>query len=104
MAGLAGAIYATGTGFVAPDLIAILLSTEVIVWVAVGGSGTLVGPVIGTIVVWQLQDRVSSISYAAWPIAIGAFFILLVLVFPDGLPAYIVRLANRARGGRRGRP
>jgi ABC-type branched-subunit amino acid transport system permease subunit len=102
MAGLAGAIYATGTGFVAPDLIAILLSTEVIVWVAVGGSGTLVGPVIGTIVVWQLQERISSINYAVWPIAIGTFFILLVLVFPDGLPAYIVRLARRLRGGKGG--
>jgi len=98
IAGLAGAVYATGSGFVAPDLIAILLSTEVIVWVAVGGSGTLIGPVIGTIVVWQLQDRISSINYAAWPVAIGLFFILLVLVFPDGLPAYVVRLAQKLRG------
>jgi len=103
MAGLAGAIYATGTGFVAPDLIALLLSTEVIVWVAVGGSGTLVGPVIGTILVWQLQERISSISYAAWPIAIGTFFILLVLVFPDGIPAYLVRLARRLRAGKGGK-
>jgi branched-chain amino acid transport system permease protein len=89
MAGLAGAVYATCTGFVAPDQIALLLSTEVIIWVAVGGSGTLTGAVIGTFIVWQLQQKVSSISIAAWPIVIGTFFILLVLVFPKGIPAFV---------------
>jgi len=101
MAGLAGAIYATGTGFVAPDLIALLLSTEVIIWVAVGGSGTLTGAVIGTFVVWQLQQKISSVSIAAWPIFIGSFFILLVLVFPKGLPAFFMeklRLLGKREG------
>jgi ABC-type branched-subunit amino acid transport system permease subunit len=90
IAGLAGAIYATCTGFVAPDMIALLLSTEVIIWVAVGGSGTLTGAVIGTFIVWQLQQKISSYSVAAWPIFIGSFFILLVLLFPRGLPAFFM--------------
>ncbi|MFK0334760.1 branched-chain amino acid ABC transporter permease [Rhizobium sp. NPDC090275] len=94
LAGLAGAIYATGTGFVAPDLIALLLSTEVIIWVAVGGSGTLTGAVIGTFIVWELQQKISSFSVAAWPIFIGSFFILLVLVFPKGIPALIMEKAR----------
>lgn len=104
MAALAGAIYATGTGFVAPDMIALLLSTEVIIWVAVGGSGSLVGAVVGTVVVWHLQQKVSSISVAAWPIVIGSFFILLVLVFPRGLPDFVLTQARRwqARKGGRG--
>ncbi len=89
MASFAGAIYASGTGFVAPDLIALALSTEVIIWVAVGGSGTLTGAVIGTFIVWQLQQKVSSFSAEAWPLFIGTFFILLVLVFPKGLPVFI---------------
>jgi ABC-type branched-subunit amino acid transport system permease subunit len=93
MAGLAGALYAASTGVVAPDMIALLLSTEVIIWVAVGGSGTLTGAVIGTLIVWQLQQKISSWSIAAWPIVIGAFFILLVLVFPKGLPNFIMGLA-----------
>ena len=97
LAGLAGAIYATGTGFVAPDLIALLLSTEVIIWVAVGGSGTLTGAVVGTFIVWQLQQKISSLSVSAWPIFIGCFFILLVLVFPKGLPALIMDKLARAR-------
>lgn len=90
MASLAGAIYATGTGFVAPDLIALSLSTEVIIWVAVGGSGTLTGAIVGTFIVWQLQQKISSYSTEAWPLFIGTFFILLVLVFPKGLPAFIM--------------
>ena len=90
VAGLAGALYAAGTGFVAPDMIALLLSTEVIIWVTLGGTGSLIGPVIGTMVVWKLQQEVSSINASAWPIAIGTFFILLALVFPNGLPAYAV--------------
>ncbi|MCB1510945.1 MAG: branched-chain amino acid ABC transporter permease [Hyphomicrobiaceae bacterium] len=100
MAAIAGGLYATGTGFVAPDMIALLLSTEVIIWVAVGGSGTLVGAVIGTFVVWWLQQKISSISFAAWPIAIGTFFILLVLVFPQGPAAFIAEKLRRLREGR----
>lgn len=91
MASVAGALYATGTGFVAPDMIALLLSTEVIIWVAVGGSGSLIGAVIGTALVWWLQQKISSISFAAWPIAIGTFFILLVLVFPQGPAAFVMK-------------
>jgi ABC-type branched-subunit amino acid transport system permease subunit len=102
MAALAGAIYATGTGFVAPDMIALLLSTEVIIWVAVGGSGSLIGAVIGTVVVWHLQQKISSISIAAWPIAIGSFFILLVLVFPKGLPDFVLSLWRRFKPGKGG--
>ena len=104
LAALAGALYATGTGFVAPDFIALLLSTEVIIWVAVGGSGTLIGPIIGTMIVWKLQQEISSVSSTAWPIAIGTFFILLVLVFPRGLPAYVVekyRFFRSAKGARK---
>ncbi len=103
MAGLAGALYATGTGFVAPDMIALLLSTEVIIWVAVGGSGSLIGAVIGTVVVWHLQQKVSSISIAAWPIAIGSFFILLVLVFPKGLPDFVLSKVRQIKSGTGGR-
>lgn len=85
LAGLAGAVYATGTGFVAPDMIGLMLSTEVIMWVAVGGRGTLVGPFVGAFVVWWLQLRISSIDTKLWPMFIGLFFIAMVFVFPNGL-------------------
>ena len=97
MAGLAGALYAAMNGFVAPDMIALLLSTEVIIWVAVGGSGTLIGAIIGTFVVWWLQQEISSFNASAWPIAIGSFFIALVLFFPNGPVALVSEKLRRFR-------
>jgi len=102
LASLAGALYVTNTGFVAPDMIALLLSTEVIIWVAVGGSGTLVGAVIGTAIVWWLQQKISSISVTAWPIAIGSFFIMLVLFFPRGPGAFVLEKVKAFQKSREG--
>jgi urea transport system permease protein len=106
IAGLAGAIYATGTGFVAPDMIGLLLSTEVIMWVAVGGRGTFLGPFIGTYLVWRLQQEVSSIDTKLWPLFIGCFFIAMVFLFPDGVLTLFARarllwrrLRRRTNGG-----
>ncbi|HZT18996.1 MAG TPA: branched-chain amino acid ABC transporter permease [Dongiaceae bacterium] len=103
LAALAGGVYATGTGFVAPDMIGLLLSTEVIMWVAVGGRGTLVGPFIGTVLVTRLQQEISSIDTKLWPLAIGAFFIIMVFLFPDGVLSLLRAIRNlRARQARRG--
>lgn len=102
IAGLAGALYVTGTGFVAPDMIALLLSTEVIMWVAVGGRGSLIGAVAGTMIVWRLQQEVSTLSASAWPLFIGAFFLAMVFFFPDGLPAAAQKLWTRWKGVKEG--
>jgi branched-chain amino acid transport system permease protein len=93
IAGLAGAVYVTGTGFVAPDMIGLMLSTEVIMWVAVGGRGTLVGPFVGAFVVWWLQQKISSIDTKLWPLFIGLFFIAMVFLFPNG----VMSLGERGR-------
>jgi branched-chain amino acid transport system permease protein len=89
LAGLAGGVYVTGTGFVAPDMIGLLLSTEVIMWVAVGGRGTLIGSFIGTLLVTRLQQEVSSIDTKLWPLALGGFFIAMVFLFPDGVMSLV---------------
>ncbi len=99
LAALAGGLYAAVSGFVAPDLVGLLLSTQVIVWVAAGGRGTLLGPIIGAFIVTRLQTEVSSISYSLWPLVIGAFFIALVFLFPEGLLPFarrhLARLVSR---------
>lgn len=92
MAAVAGAVYATATAFVAPDMIGLLLSTEVIMWIAVGGRGTLLGSFIGTFVVWKLQATISSIDTKLWPLTIGLFFIAMVFLFPDGVLTLFARL------------
>jgi ABC-type branched-subunit amino acid transport system permease subunit len=103
LAALAGALYASLSGFVAPDLTGLFLSTEVIVWVAVGGRGTLIGPFVGAFVVIRLQEVVSSYSTKLWPLLIGLFFIAMVFLFPDGLLNLVGRLRGvlvRAKGMR----
>jgi ABC-type branched-subunit amino acid transport system permease subunit len=103
LAALAGALYATVSGFVAPDLIGLLLSTEVIVWVAVGGRGTLIGPFIGAFVVLRLQQEVSSIDTKLWPILIGSFFVAMVFLFPRGVLPLVQRIPGPARSARQRR-
>ncbi len=94
---LAGAIYVTATGFVAPDMIGLILSTEVIMWVAVGGRGSLIGAALGAMLVWYLQQQISSISTSLWPLFLGCFFVLMVFLFPDGLPALGERITRQVR-------
>ncbi|MCF8067489.1 MAG: branched-chain amino acid ABC transporter permease [Desulfobacterales bacterium] len=95
LAGLAGGLYASCTGFVAPDLLSLMLSTEIFVWVAVGGRGTLLGPFIGAFIIMRLQQVVSSISTGLWPLVIGAIFIIIVFVFPDGILPFIRKFVVR---------
>jgi urea transport system permease protein len=85
IAGLAGGFYAASTGFVAPDLIGLLLSTEIFVWVAIGGRGSLLGPFVGAFAVIRLEQLISSINISLWPLIIGIFFVAMVFLFPDGI-------------------
>jgi ABC-type branched-subunit amino acid transport system permease subunit len=94
LAALAGALYVSLSGFVAPDLTGLFLSTEVIVWVAIGGRGTLVGAFVGAFVVIRLQEVVSSYSIKLWPLLIGLFFVAMVFLFPNG----VLELVGRLRG------
>jgi branched-chain amino acid transport system permease protein len=91
LAALAGCLMAACSGVVAPDVFSPLLSTEVILWVAVGGRGSIGGPVITAIVLTLLKQRISSYSTELWPLVLGALFLACVLFLPDGL-----RLRNPA--------
>lgn len=97
IAALGGGMYAATVGFVAPDSIGLVLSTQVIVWVAIGGRGTLIGPILATMLVIWLEQRVSTLNAKLWPLIIGALFILTVFVFPDGILGRLRELAARLR-------
>lgn len=92
IAGLAGALYVAMAGLVAPDLIGLLLSTEVVVWVAIGGRGTLIGPVVGAVLVQRAQQEISSYNPSLWPLIIGCIFVLIVFLLPDGILSIAQRL------------
>ena len=84
MAGLSGVLYLP-VGFVSPDLVAVTMSASVLVWVAVGGRGTLVGAFVGTLLVNYLQTVLSDNFVAYWLLIVGVFFILVVIFWPGGI-------------------
>lgn len=97
-ASLAGALYASGSGFVAPDTVGLSFSTQVVIWVAIGGRGTLSGPVIGAALVLALENWLSSVSYQLWPLILGALFVGAVFMFPRGIVGLAVSIVRSLEG------
>ena len=85
LAGLAGALFVPQVGIINPDSLGIILSIQMVVWVAVGGRGTLWGPVLGAILVNAAQSAISESFPSIWQYFIGALFVATVLFFPRGL-------------------
>jgi branched-chain amino acid transport system ATP-binding protein len=84
LAGAAGAMNVLYNGFVSPRDLSIAMSAEGILMVILGGTGTLWGPLIGAVIVVALRN-ILSIYFDHWLIMLGAFFIFVVLLAPDGL-------------------
>jgi branched-chain amino acid transport system permease protein len=84
MAGIGGAIYAPQQGIVTPQVIGFGLSADLVIWAAVGGRASLLGPVIGTLVVGSLTAQLRD-SLPFWEVLMALFFIAIVLVFPRGI-------------------
>jgi branched-chain amino acid transport system permease protein len=84
MAGIGGAIYAPQQGIVTPQVIGFGLSADLVIWAAVGGRASLVGPVIGTLLVGSLTAQLRD-TLPFWEVLMALFFIAIVLVFPRGI-------------------
>ena len=84
MAGFSGALYVP-VGFISPDLVSLGMSAAVLVWVAVGGRGTLIGALLGAVLVNYLQTLLSDALVVLWLLIVGLFFITVVLFWPGGL-------------------
>jgi urea transport system permease protein len=95
LAGLAGALYVSAYGTTGPDSLGIAFSIEVVVLVAVGGRGTLVGAILGAILVNLANTYINNEYKEAWPIILGGLFVGVVLLLPDGILGGLQRLARR---------
>lgn len=85
LAGLAGLLYAPQVGIITPAQIGVLPSLEMVIWVAVGGRGSLVGAVLGAVSVNYGRSVLTNYFPELWPFILGGLFVLVVLLFPDGL-------------------
>lgn len=89
LAGLAGGLYAGAMGFVSPDLLGLNMTTEVIVWVAVGGRGTLSGAILGALLVNIIALFLSGKMVTVWYLIMGLFLLGVVLSRPKGIMGYL---------------
>jgi urea ABC transporter permease protein UrtC len=89
LAGLAGALFATVFSYVGPTILGFTMSTEVLVWVILGGKGTLLGAMLGAILVRLLEAFLSDILAYYWIILLALIFIIAVMFFPKGIFGYL---------------
>lgn len=85
LAGISGALYTVQSGIITPNAMDVSFSIEMIIWVAVGGRGTLIGAVIGALLVNFTKSILSEQFPAFWLFFQGALFLLVVTGLPDGI-------------------
>jgi urea ABC transporter permease protein UrtC len=98
--GIGGALYVPQVGIINPSEMTPEKSLEAVVWCAVGGRGTLVGPILGAIAVNALKSWATRAFPDLWLIILGGMFILVVLFMPKGIvgiPAQLRQLTARRR-------
>ena len=99
MAGIAGALYVPQVGIINPGEFAPANSIEAVIWVAVGGRGTLVGAVIGAILVNFGKTLFTGVLPELWLFALGGLFVFVTLFMPRGvvgsLPVWSAWLRRR---------
>ena len=95
--GIAGALYVPQVGIINPSEMSPANSIELVIWVAVGGRGTLIGPVIGAAVVNGLKSWMTAAMPEYWLFVLGAIFVCVTLWLPSGILGLINRIVTRAR-------
>lgn len=91
VAGFAGFGYGSFSGVIAPELAGFVLGTELIIWVALGGRGTLWGPLIGTILFSVASAYLSSSMPFFWQFILGVAFVVVIVLLPKGLVPLLLR-------------
>ncbi|SFV30287.1 urea transport system permease protein [Devosia crocina] len=97
MAGIAGALYVPQVGIINPGEFEPGNSIEVVIWAAVGGRGTLVGPIIGAIAVNLGKSWFTTAFPEFWLFALGALFIFVTLFLPKGIVGLWQQIFERRR-------
>jgi urea transport system permease protein len=95
MCGVAGALYVPQVGIINPGEMSPAASIEIAIWAAVGGRGTLLGPIVGAIFVNGAKSWFTVAFPEFWLFFLGALFIVVTLFLPQGLVGLARRLVQR---------
>jgi branched-chain amino acid transport system permease protein len=97
-AGFAGVLWAYYNGFVSPADLQLATSVEVLLMVALGGRGTLLGPALGATIIVFLKNLVSVYTHR-WLLILGAVYIATIVYAPEGVVGAVIQWARRTRTG-----
>ena len=100
LAGVAGALYVPQVGIINPSEFAPAQSIEMVIWVAVGGRGTLVGAALGALIVNAGKTWFTGVLPEAWLFALGALFVLVTLFLPKGVLGLAASLSDKWKARR----
>ena len=106
MCGVAGALYVPQVGIINPSEMSAAASIEMAIWAAVGGRGTLIGPIVGAFFVNGAKSWFTQVFPEYWLYFLGTLFILVTLVLPGGLVSLVgtvkAKWSGRAAAAKRG--
>ena len=91
VAALAGAVFFTRQGIVSPTAVGVSASTLVLLWVVLGGRGTLLGPIIGAILLPYLTAELSGTFLDTWLVVVGVILVAIIVLLPAGLFGFLDR-------------
>lgn len=102
IAGLAGCLYANWGSYTDPTVFALSQSVQVIIWVVVGGVGTLIGPIVGCFLIQWLTTYLTTVNLVNKDVILGGILTLVVLLLPQGVIPSIRTVLQKATSGRQG--
>lgn len=97
IAGVAGALYVPQVGIINPSEFSPINSIEAVIWVAVGGRGTLYGAILGAVLVNYAKTYLTGAFPEVWLYALGALFVLVTLFLPRGIIGLVPALRRPKR-------
>jgi urea transport system permease protein len=100
--GLAGALYVPQVGIINPGEMSVANSIEIAIWAAVGGRGTLVGPIVGAFAVNGAKSWLTQVAPEYWLYLLGALFVAVTLFMPDGIAGLVKRKFGKKTDGASG--
>ena len=95
---VAGALYVPQVGIINPGEMSTENSIEMVIWVATGGRGTLIGPIIGAGTINGLKTWFTSVFPEFWLYALGLIFVLVTIFLPQGIVGLVRKLSYRGKG------
>ncbi|MEO0534070.1 MAG: urea ABC transporter permease subunit UrtC [Cyanobacteria bacterium P01_A01_bin.123] len=99
LAGMAGGLFVPLNRFISPVYLAVAFGTQVVIWVAIGGRGTLIGPLLAALLLGQVQNYAEKVTQD-WQLVVGILLLIVVLFVPNGLMSLLPKrfsLANLSK-------